>query len=220
MQNPKKPKSSTQLTPIARQIAGRKGWLAGLSAALAPGLALASPSGGDVVAGSAAISAPDAHTTQIDQHSQSAIINWQQFSVGAEEFVLFNQPSSSAVVLNRVIGGSMSEILGQMQANGQVFLVNPMGVLFGQGSRVDVGGLVATTLDISDADFSAGNYVFSGASTAGIHNRGTITADQGFVVLSADQVQNTGLIQAFGGNVVLASAGGLSLDIDGRGLIS
>ena len=220
MQNPKKPKSSTQLTPIARQIAGRKGWLAGLSAALAPSLALAGPSGGDVVAGSAAISAPDAHTTQIDQHSQSAIINWQQFSVGAEEFVLFNQPSSSAVVLNRVIGGSMSEILGQMQANGQVFLVNPMGVLFGQGSRVDVGGLVATTLDISDADFSAGNYVFSGASTAGIHNRGTITADQGFVVLSADQVQNTGLIQAIGGNVVLASAGGLSLDIDGRGLIS
>ena len=220
MQNPKKPQSSTQLTPIAQQLAGRKGWLAGLSAALAPGLALAGPSGGDVVAGSAAISAPDSHTTQIDQHSQSAIINWQQFSVGAEEFVLFNQPSSSAVVLNRVIGGSMSEILGQMQANGQVFLVNPMGVLFGHGSRVDVGGLVATTLDISDADFHSGNYVFSGASTAGIHNRGTITADQGFVVLSADQVQNTGLIQAIGGNVVLASAGGLSLDIDGRGLIS
>ena len=208
------------LLPLVRaQLARRRGW-AGIPLALAPGLALAGPSGGDVVAGSAAISAPDAHTTQIDQHSQSAIINWQQFSVGAEEFVLFNQPSSSAVVLNRVIGGSMSEILGQMQANGQVFLVNPMGVLFGQGSRVDVGGLVATTLDISNADFSAGNYVFSGASTAGIHNRGTITADQGFVVLSADQVQNTGLIQAIGGNVVLASAGGLSLDIDGRGLIS
>ena len=208
------------LLPLVRaQLARRRGW-AGIPLALAPGLALAGPSGGDVVAGSAAISAPDAHTTQIDQHSQSAIINWQQFSVGAEEFVLFNQPSSSAVVLNRVIGGSMSEILGQMQANGQVFLVNPMGVLFGQGSRVDVGGLVATTLDISDADFSSGNYAFSGASTAGIHSRGTITADQGFVVLSADQVQNTGLIQAIGGNVVLASASGLSLDIDGRGLIS
>ena len=186
---------------------------------LFPSLALAGPTGGEVVDGTADISTPDSSTTQIDQATASAIINWQTFSVGADEFVIFNQPSASSVVLNRVIGGSMSEILGNLQANGRVFLVNPMGVLFGESARIDVGGLMATTMDISNSDFMAGNYVFAGDSTAALENRGVLSANNGFVVLSADQVRNTGLIEAIGGNVVLASASGLTLDLDGAGLV-
>ena len=185
-----------------------------------PALALADPSGGSVVAGAAAISTPVDGTTQIDQSSASAIINWQEFSVGADEFVIFNQPSSSALVLNRVIGGMGSEILGQLDANGRVFIVNPMGVVFGEGSRVDVGGLMATTMDINDADFMNGKLVFSGDATAPVENRGLITADNGFVVLSAAQVLQAGTIQAGSGYVVLSAASGLTLDLDDSGLVS
>ena len=210
--------SKQHLTLIGRALfARRRGW-AGLPLLL-PSIVMAGPTGGEVVDGTADISTPDSSTTQIDQATASAIINWQTFSVGADEFVIFNQPSASSVVLNRVIGGSMSEILGNLQANGRVFLVNPMGVLFGESARIDVGGLMATTMDISNTDFMAGNYVFAGDSTAALENRGVLSANNGFVVLSADQVRNTGLIEAIGGNVVLASASGLTLDLDGAGLV-
>ena len=209
---------SFSLRPIQAAMSWRR-TLGGSLSLLFPSLALAGPTGGEVVDGTADISTPDGSTTQIDQATASAIINWQTFSVGADEFVIFNQPSASSVVLNRVIGGSMSEILGNLQANGRVFLVNPMGVLFGESARIDVGGLMATTMDISNSDFMAGNYVFSGDSTAALENRGVLSANNGFVVLSADQVRNTGLIEAIGGNVVLASASGLTLDLDGAGLV-
>ena len=188
---------SFSLRPIQAAMSWRRTLGGGLSL-LFPSLALAGPTGGEVVDGTADISTPDSSTTQIDQATASAIINWQTFSVGADEFVIFNQPSASSVVLNRVIGGSMSEILGNLQANGRVFLVNPMGVLFGESARIDVGGLMATTMDINNADFMAGNYVFAGDSTAALENRGVLSANNGFVVLSADQVRNTGLIEAIG----------------------
>ncbi|MGH8370387.1 MAG: filamentous hemagglutinin N-terminal domain-containing protein, partial [Gammaproteobacteria bacterium] len=129
--------------------------------AFAPAFAFANPTGGQVVAGNAGITVPDQNHTIINQASQNAIINWQQFSIGSDQFVQFIQPDSSAVVLNRVVGGDPSQILGNLSANGQVFLVNPNGVFFGQGASLDVQGLIATTLDIKDNDFMAGNYVFA-----------------------------------------------------------
>src|SRR5579859_2157989 len=116
--------------------------VAGLGA-LSPLMALANPSGGQVVGGQASISTPNANGTLVRQTSQNAAINWQQFSVGANEYVQFLQPDSSAVVLNRVIGGIPSSILGNISANGQVFLINPNGILFGRGAVLDVSGLVA-----------------------------------------------------------------------------
>src|SRR5689334_5022471 len=110
----------------------------------------ANPSGSQVVSGTATISQPSASSLQINQSSQNAILNWQSFSIGATESVVFVQPNASAAALNRVIGTTPSEIFGRLSANGQIFLVNPNGVLFGRSASVDVGGLVATTLSIAD----------------------------------------------------------------------
>src|SRR6185503_14732571 len=126
--------------------------------AFTPMLALANPSGGQVVAGQANITTPSANSLVVKQASQSAIINWQQFSIGKGQYVQFMQPSSSSVVLNRVVGGSPTSILGNLSANGQVFLVNTNGVFFGKGANLDVGGLVASTLDINNNNFLSGNY--------------------------------------------------------------
>lgn len=191
--------------------------------ALIPGLAGAGPTGEQVVGGSAQVGRPDGATTVITQTSAHAIINWQQFNIAGSEFVQFLQPSSSAVVLNRVIGGSPSEIFGSIAANGRVFLINPNGVMFAPGARLDVAGLVATTFAIADDDFMAGDYRFAraaGAPEAGVVNRGVLqTADGGFIVLAGDFASNDGVIAAPAGTVVLASGARVALNLDGAGLV-
>ncbi len=132
------------------------------------------PTGGAVAAGGAAITRAPAQLT-VNQSTQNVVINWQSFGIGAEEGVTFVQPNSNAVALNRVVGQDPSVILGSLTANGQVFVVNPNGVLFGQGAQVNVGGLVASTLGISDTDFMAGNYYFTGTGGS-VVNDGTINA--------------------------------------------
>ncbi len=205
--------------PIEQAISSMYRGLARCSLLL-PALAAANPSGETVVSGEVSFSNPDANTLQVDQNSDSAIVNWQSFSVGSDEFVVFNQPSASAAILNRVIGGDLSTILGSISGNGRVFLVNPMGVLFGEGAQIDVGALVATTLDIQDNDFSNGNYAFAGSGDASVDNQGTIrTSPGGFVVLAAPQVLQSGTIEAASGNVLLAAADGLTLFTDADGLV-
>src|SRR5215469_8168462 len=148
-----------------------------------PRLGLAGPTGGSVVAGSAAIS-QSGPTTNVNQSSNRAVINWQGFSIAPAETVNFNQPSSAAATLNRVIGNERSVISGALNANGQVFIVNGAGVIFGKGAQVNVGGLVASTLDISNQNFMAGNYSFSGNSSASVINQGRIkAAPSGYVAL-------------------------------------
>ncbi len=197
---------------------------AGLGA-LTPLAALASPTGGQVVAGTATINTPSPGGTVVRESSQNAVINWQQFSVGQNQYVQFIQPDSSAVVLNRVVGGNISSIFGDIKANGQVFLINPSGILFGRSASLDVGGLVASTLDISNSDFMHGNYVFSKASSpdsgAWVLNRGSITARPGgYVVLAGDYVENDGVINAQSGRVYLAAGGSATLTMDQNSLIS
>ena len=196
---------------------------AGLGA-LTPLMALANPTGGQVVAGSATISNPGANRTLIDQSSQQAIINWQQFSVGAHQFVQFLQPNSSSVVLNRVVGGNMSRIFGDITSNGQVFLINPNGILFGKGATLDMSGLVASTFGISDQDFMQGNYAFTRAPNAPegmVISQGNIMANRGgYVVLAGDYVENDGHIQALSGKVYLAAGNGATLTLDNNQLIS
>ncbi len=181
--------------------------------------ALAGPTGGTVVQGSAGISQAG-NTTNINQSSNKAIIDWQGFSIGPQETVNFNQPSSSSVTLNRVVGNEQSVISGALNANGQVFIVNSAGVLFTKDSQVNVGGLVASTLDISNAGFMAGNYVFSGASTASVVNRGAINAhDGGYVALLGKTVSNEGVISATLGTVAMASGQKMTLNFAGDSLI-
>jgi len=150
----------------------------GALAVMAPVPAVALPQGGSVAAGTASIST-NASTLTVNQTSSKAIINWQNFSVGAGESVNFRQPGASSVALNRVLGNNPSQIFGHLTANGQIFLINPNGIVFGPGAQVDVGGLVASTLDIANQDFLAGNYQFSGVSTASVVNYGKIKAFNG-----------------------------------------
>ncbi|WP_027016643.1 two-partner secretion domain-containing protein, partial [Comamonas composti] len=177
------------------------------------------PTGGQVTAGQASIGQSGNQMT-VNQGSDRAVIHWQGFDIGSQAAVRFNQPGTSSVALNRVVAGDASQIHGQLSANGQVWVLNPNGVVFGQGSRVDVGGLVASTLHSSDADFMAGKAVFSRNSSAGsaasVINQGEITAhgdggQAGLVALLAPTVQNEGIIRAQLGNVVMAAGDRITL---------
>ena len=187
---------------------------------LLPRPALAGPTGGTVVAGSAAIQ-QSGTTTNINQSSNSAIINWQGFSIGARETVNFNQPSASSATLNRVIGNETSVIDGALNANGQVFIVNSAGVLFGKGSQVNVGGLVASTLDISNANFMAGQTTCSPAvPTASVINRApSMQAPAVMSRCSARRCRNDGVISAKLGTVAMASGQKITLNFGGNSLV-
>ncbi len=183
-------------------------------------VAQANPSAGKVVGGSASINYGT--TTVITQTSNKAIINWQDFSIDQHETTRFKQPSKNSVTLNRVTGNNLSNIQGNLQANGTVFLVNPNGIVFGPSAQVNVGSIVASTANISDKNFMAGNYHFSDApESAFITNQGTITVAQaGMAALVSPGVENSGVINAQFGNVVLASGKQFTLDLYGDGLIT
>ncbi|MCL4747986.1 MAG: filamentous hemagglutinin N-terminal domain-containing protein, partial [Burkholderiaceae bacterium] len=184
-----------------------------------PGVSLrAMPTGEQVVAGSVALVRPTPQSMVIQQNSPRAIVQWQGFSIGAQESVALRQPSSASVMLNRVVGSGASAILGRLSANGQVFLVNPNGVLFGRGATVDVGGIVASTLDISNQDFLDARLHFAG-SGGSVANSGTIrAADGGSVALLGAQVGNDGTISARLGTVAMAAGNRVTLDLAGDGL--
>ena len=173
------------------------------------------PTGGQIVAGSGAIS-QSGSTLTVTQTSGKMAADWQSFSIGQGHTVNFIQPSASAVALNRVLGSNVSVIQGALNANGHVFLVNPNGVLFTPTAQVNVGGLVASTLNISADDFLAGNYRFSASSTAGVKNEGHITtAHGGTVALIAARIENTGSITAPQGKVLMGAGSTVRLDLGG-----
>ena len=192
--------------------------LASVLAGSAAGVAHANPTGSTVVHGSVEFSNPSAGTLNVTA-SSNAIINWQGFSIGADELTRFIQPGTGSAVLNRVVGSGSSEILGQLLSNGRVFLVNPHGIVFGENASVDTAGLVASTLGISDADFLEGDYRFDAGPDAGkITNEGSIEAGAGGVFLLAPSVENSGVIHTEGGDLVLAAGRTItltSLDLGG-----
>jgi len=177
------------------------------------------PTGGQIVGGQASISQNGA-AMRIEQASSRAAIDWQSFNIGAHASVTFDQPSASAIALNRVLGASGSEIFGRLSANGQVFLVNPNGILFGRGAQVDVGGLVASTLSISPQDFMSGRYVLRGQGAPGsIVNQASIRAPRGSVALIAPSIVNDGLIEAQQGALSLSAANAATVDFMADGLV-
>ncbi|NNM52725.1 MAG: filamentous hemagglutinin N-terminal domain-containing protein, partial [Pseudomonadales bacterium] len=177
------------------------------------------PVGGVVSAGGASISSVAGSTT-ITQSTPNAAINWQSFNIAQGEAVQFLQPSSNSVALNRVLATDPSSIMGNLFANGKVFLLNPNGVLFGQGAQVHVGGLVASSLNITDSDFMAGRYKFAGNGGGPILNQGSIVADGGYVALLGANVSNSGVISAKLGTVTLAAGKAMTLDVAGDGLLN
>ncbi|EMO1150215.1 TPA: filamentous hemagglutinin N-terminal domain-containing protein, partial [Escherichia coli] len=181
------------------------------------------PTGGQIVAGSGSIQTPSGNQMNIIQNSQNMVANWNSFDIGKGNTVQFYQPNSSAVALNRVVGGGESKIMGNLKANGQVFLVNPNGVLFGKDASVSTSGFVASTRDIKNDDFMNRRYTFSGGQKAGaeIVNQGALTTNAGgYIVLAADKVSNSGTIRTPEGKTVLAAGERVTLQLDNGGLTS
>ncbi|WP_176442607.1 filamentous hemagglutinin N-terminal domain-containing protein [Noviherbaspirillum humi] len=178
------------------------------------------PSGGRVVSGAVSVAQSGASMT-VNQSTLKAIIEWKRFDIGRDAAVRFNQPDSSAIALNRVTGTAPSEIYGRLQANGQVFLVNPQGILFGPTAQVNVGSLAASTMSIADPDFKAGRYLFARKTGAAqVVNQGTIMAGEGgYVSLLAPSVRNEGVITARLGSVAMAAGDKVALNLSGNGLV-
>ena len=187
------------------------GWLVAMAACGA----IANPQAPQVVTGQASFATNGATLTVTN--SPGAIINWQSFGINRGELTRFVQQNAASAVLNRVTGSDPSRILGQLQSNGRVFLINPNGILFGKGSQVDVAGLVVSSLKLSDQDFLAGRLRFGDTPGAGeVRTEGTIrTASGGQVVLVAPRVENSGLIEAPNGVILLAAGRSVEIsDID------
>ncbi|WP_155628036.1 filamentous hemagglutinin N-terminal domain-containing protein [Burkholderia territorii] len=169
-----------------------------------------------VMDGSGSIVTNGAITT-VNQKTDKMVIYWGDMNVAAHETLNFEQPSKTAAVLNRVIGADPTQILGALNASGRVFIVNPNGILIGSQAKVNVGSLVASSLNMSDDDFLAGRLNFSGDTHAKVVNEGRIDAKES-VALIGPRVENSGSIHSRSGSVALAAADGVSLSFAGNGL--
>ena len=181
----------------------------------------ADPVGEKLVLGNASFDRATPRLLTINQLSDRAIINWQDFSISADEITRFLQPDASSAALNRVIGGNPSSIHGQLQANGQIFLINPAGILVGPTGRIDTKGFLASTLEMSDESFlHQARMRLSGDSEAAVRNSGQIMASDGNVFLIARTVENSGTIEAPQGTVGFAGASEVLLTETGPDRIS
>ena len=193
-----------------------------LTSAQAHAQAVPSASGGTVVAGSGTIVGQGTSSLTVNQTSQKMIIDWRSFGVAKDGLAQFIQPSASAIALNRVTGFEVSSILGRLEANGQLFFVNPNGMVFGKGAKVDVAGLLVSTADITNQNFMNSRYSFDaqGKADAQIVNEGTLTIkDAGLAAFVAPHVSNSGTIQAHLGTVLIGGAQTFTLDMAGDNLI-
>ncbi|MFE8585958.1 YDG domain-containing protein, partial [Sphingomonas sp. NCPPB 2930] len=186
--------------------------------------AFAQVSGGRVVAGQATISGQGTSQTTITQTSDRAIVNWDRFSLREGDMAVFQQPDARSITVNRVTGADPSTILGSIQANGQVVLINRNGVLFGKGSKVDTAGLIVSTHDIDAQGFMRGDSLLrfndGGNNQAEIVVEGRITIrDAGMAAFVAPHVRHSGLITADMGRVSLAAGKGFGIDLYGDGLV-
>jgi filamentous hemagglutinin family protein len=152
-------------------------------------------------------------------NTPGAIINWQQFSIGAGQSAHFQQQTSASSVLNLVIGGNLSAIYGSLSSNGRVWLVNPAGIMVGATGRIDVAGFVASTLNVTNADFLANRLNF-GATPGFSAGAGSVTIDPGArittpsggsVYLVGAQVTNAGVVTTPQGETILAAGESVQL---------
>ena len=222
MSNTRLPKP-TQATQHQPRLSRRKLYAAMLVASqwMAAGQLWAAPEGGEIVAGEGTI-AQSGVDTLIHQATERLAIDWQSFDIAANERVEFIQPSSSSIALNRVLSNNGTQILGRIESNGQVMVVNPNGVVFGKDSIINVGGMIASGMSIDPASFINGDFTLNSLEgTEGkVINYGIINAAAGgSVTLVGQQVQNDGLISANLGAVNLAAGNEAVLTFDQSGLV-
>jgi filamentous hemagglutinin family protein len=179
-------------------------------------------------------------TMNVNQSSAQAILNWADFNIAHGYTVNFHQPSATAAALNEIWSASPSTIAGALNANGQVYLINQNGIVFDKGAQVDVGGLVASTLNIAPVSTSTDPYalfkngllsnnsnltangtpppVFGavpGTSAAGsvtVNPGATLTTSEGGrIMLLGSAVTNGGTVTTPGGQAIMAAGGAVYL---------
>jgi filamentous hemagglutinin family protein len=190
-------------------------------------LVRALPLGEDVRHGDVTVTRDAAGTGMtITQATPRGIVRWDSYSIGRGEMVSIEQPGAQSVLLNRVVGGTFSDIQGRLTSNGQVFLVNPAGIFFGPTATVNVGGLVASTLDLSEEDFVSGRYRFANIGEGRAARlevaKGALLETSGsaasFIALLGGEVVNGGVVVAKMGTAAMASGNAITLDVAGDGL--
>ncbi|ESK54024.1 hypothetical protein F990_02980, partial [Acinetobacter tjernbergiae DSM 14971 = CIP 107465] len=175
------------------------------------------PTGGSVTVGSAQVSQNN-NTLNVHQNSQNVGIQWDSFNIGQNATVNFYQPNTSSIAVNRVLDSNASQIMGKLNANGQVFLLNPNGVIFSKTAQVNVGGIVASTLNVTDSDIISGKFKLQNqGNAASIENYGSVIANGGVIAFIAPTVINEGQIQAHNGVIHLTAADQVTLKLqDGQ----
>jgi filamentous hemagglutinin family protein len=173
-----------------------------------------------VIAGDLTVNNISSTHTQYIHTANVNIVDFFKFGVAKGSQLDVIMPDAGRA-LYRVIGDSRSEIMGKLHSNGSLFLINQNGVLFGKGAEVNVGNIVASTMNISNDDFLKGNYNFVAGNVLGtVENRGVIKAkNEGYIVLLGNKVNNRGKLVAYNGSVVLGSAQEATLDFFGNGLV-
>ena len=175
------------------------------------------PTNGIVKSGSASIS-QTSNTMNVNQSSNNAIISWNKFNIGSKATVNFNQPSSSSNTLNRVRSSDPSRIYGNLNANGNIFFINPNGVLVGKSGSINVGGLVASTMNMANNDFNKQNYNFNSSSKSSIINYGNVNSK--YVALLSSDVKNYGSISATSGTAAIVSGDNAKLSLSSNGKLN
>ncbi len=193
-----------------------------MSAPLMSNLAVGAPLLSQIQQGQGSVDQQGAVTT-INQQSQQLSIDWQSFNVQAHEQVNFVQPNRESIAINNILDNQGSQIHGQINANGQVWLVNPNGILFGEHAQVNVGGLVASSLSLASMDANSASFAknSNSQSSAKVQNDGYIqTSNGGYIALISEQVRNTGTLVSEGGNISLAAGSAVNLKFAGEALLS
>jgi filamentous hemagglutinin family protein len=198
--------------------------ITGFVSVLMVGTASANPQNGMVVGGNAPIRQTSPSDVRNEQTSNNPIVSWQSFSIWDAQGTIFQQPSSSPIVLNRVTGLDPSVILGRLTASGQIVLVNPKRILFGSDSPVGTRSLIATTVNIRNEHVPDGTYSVSmpsGSPTATMVNQGRINVTEGgLAALVVPGRANSGVINARLGTSAMAATSGFTVDLYGDKLIN
>src|SRR5210317_1373704 len=169
------------------------------------------PTGGEVVSGDISIQ-KEAGKLIINQNSSKGIIEWQKFNVGADASVYFNHKNNTDSILNQIVGGSKSIILGNIYSNGKLFLNNPNGITIGANANINANTFIASAMKIANQDFLNRNYNYTQDQQSLIEQNGTI--DSQYVALLATDVQNNGAINSQNGSVNLAASDDMILKIN------
>ncbi|HTY92801.1 MAG TPA: filamentous hemagglutinin N-terminal domain-containing protein, partial [Steroidobacteraceae bacterium] len=191
--------------------AASRGLAAGLPTPCLPGTCGPNGPAGFVSSGTATAAASGNQLT-VNQTSNQAILNWSNFNVAAGSSVVFQQPAATSIALNRIFQGSPSSILGSITANGQIYLINPNGLIFGSTASVNASSILASTLGISDSTFQSGlvspAVINSQQPALASDGRTGVVDLNGNPVLGSDGKQLPVQLQVQGGAQLAAASGG------------